>query len=116
LLTQLFANLLDNATRHSPPGALIEIAAVADREVVAVSVADDGPGIPREYREKVLQRFFRLEASRSSPGNGLGLSLVQAVARLHETDLILDDNAPGLRARLSLRMVKTQTRAQRMTA
>jgi signal transduction histidine kinase len=117
LLTQLFANLLDNATRHSPPGTHIEIAAVADREAgadrerVAVSVADDGPGVPREFREKVLQRFFRLEASRSSPGNGLGLSLVQAVARLHETDLILDDHAPGLRARLSLRMVKAQTRA-----
>jgi signal transduction histidine kinase len=109
LLTQLFANLLDNAIRHSPPGALIELSAVADcdRECV-VSIADDGPGVPAEFRQKVLQRFFRLEASRSTPGNGLGLSLVQAVARLHETDVVLTDNAPGLRASISLRLATTR--------
>ena len=59
-------------------------------------MADTGPGIPAEQRESVLRRFIRLEASRSSPGNGLGLSLVDAVARLHGARLEMDDNRPGL--------------------
>ena len=60
-------------------------------------VADTGPGIPKADRERVLDRFVRLEVSRNSPGSGLGLSLVRAVARLHGAELILGDNLPGLR-------------------
>jgi signal transduction histidine kinase len=64
-------------------------------------VADSGPGIPAELRGKVLQRFYRVDASRSEPGHGLGLSLVQAVSQLHDADLRLEDAGPGLRVSLT---------------
>ncbi len=102
LLTQMFANLLENAIRHSPDGAHLEVQAHAGGDRAEVAVADNGPGIPAAARPKVLQRFFRLEGSRTTPGNGLGLSLAAAVAGLHETQLELRDNAPGLRVRVSL--------------
>ncbi len=102
LLTQLFANLLDNASRHSPPKARIGIAAALRDDQVRVQVTDDGRGIPAEFREKVLQRFFRLETSRSTPGSGLGLSLAVAIAKLHGADLELSSNAPGLKVTVRL--------------
>ena len=68
-------------------------------------VADDGSGIPSEEREKVLQRFYRLDAGRSTPGAGLGLSLVAAVAELHHAELLLEDNQPDLRVVLTLAML-----------
>jgi signal transduction histidine kinase len=102
LLTQMFANLLENAFRHCAAGARVEIAARRNGGRIEVSVADNGPGIPAEARTKVLQRFFRLEGSRTTPGNGLGLSMAAAVAGLHETQLELSDNSPGLRVRVSL--------------
>ncbi len=101
LLTQLFANLLENAIRHSPDGAHIEVAARSHAGLVAVSIADDGPGIPEAMRAKVLRRFFRLENSRTTPGSGLGLSLASAIATLHEAAMDLSDNAPGLRITVS---------------
>lgn len=103
LLTQLFANLLDNAVRHSPRYSAIELRAYRRSDRVAVIIGDNGPGIPAEFREKVLERFFRLEGSRSTPGSGLGLSLSEAIARLHETELELSDNGPGLSVDVSLR-------------
>ncbi len=102
LLTQLFANLLENAMRHSPPGAHVEVSARLRSGLVEASVADNGPGIPEPMRAKVLQRFFRLEESRTTPGNGLGLSLAAAVAGLHGTALGLADNAPGLKVSVYL--------------
>jgi signal transduction histidine kinase len=100
LLTQLFANLIENAISHSPAGTKISVeSAVAPSEVLVV-VADNGPGIPVAFRRKVLQRFYRLEASRTTPGNGLGLSLVAAVATLHTAAIDLQDNEPGLKCRL----------------
>jgi len=102
LLTQLFANLLDNAVRHSPDHAKIELRATEDQHRIEVSIADNGPGIPVDQREKVLQRFYRIEGSRSTPGNGLGLSLAQAIARLHDSDLALGDRAPGLSVTVTL--------------
>jgi signal transduction histidine kinase len=102
LLTQLFANLLENASRHSPAGAQISLAARRQGPKVEVIVADNGPGIPAALRSKVLQRFYRLESSRTTPGNGLGLSLAAAVAELHEAPLELGDNQPGLRVRVCL--------------
>ena len=63
---------------------------------------DNGPGIPAEQREKVQERFYRLEQSRTTSGNGLGLALVAAIAALHDTELVLDDNQPGLRAAIDL--------------
>src|SRR5690606_16944459 len=69
---------------------------------VLIEVADNGPGIPAEDRERVLQRFVRLEKSRTEPGSGLGLSLVAAVARLHRGEFRIEDNAPGVRAVIDL--------------
>lgn len=102
LLTQLFANLLENASRHSPAGAELSLSARRQGSTVEVIVADNGPGIPADLRGKVLQRFYRLESSRTTPGNGLGLSLAAAVAELHGSPLELGDNQPGLRVRVCL--------------
>jgi signal transduction histidine kinase len=97
LLTQLFANLVENAIRHTPAGTSIKIAIGTDAGRVLATVYDNGPGIPAGEREKVLRRLYRLEKSRTSPGFGLGLSLVKAIADLHGADLALSDNKPGLR-------------------
>lgn len=98
LLFQAFANLLDNAIKYTPPRGHIEVS-LTDRDgVPCVSVADSGPGIPEQEREKVFRRFYRIETSRGLPGNGLGLSLVEAVAKVHQVELRVEDNAPGLRA------------------
>jgi signal transduction histidine kinase len=100
LISQALANLVDNAIKYTPAGGRITISG-EDRPVgVALSVSDTGPGIPSEERNRVLERFVRLEESRNSPGTGLGLSLVAAVARMHEARLELADNAPGLKATL----------------
>jgi signal transduction histidine kinase len=98
LLTRLFGNLLDNAIRHTPAGSRISLSAQQDERGVSVSVADEGPGIPEEDRAKVFRRFYRREQSRTTPGSGLGLALVAAIAELHGAQVSLGDNAPGLRA------------------
>jgi signal transduction histidine kinase len=103
LLLQLFANLLENAIRHTRPGAALEIRARRESGGVVVSVRDDGPGIPADMRSKVLQRFFRLETSRTTAGNGLGLSLVNAIVKMHDASLQLSDAKPGLCATVILR-------------
>lgn len=97
LLTLLFANLVENAIGHSPAGVHIAVEAKRVADGIEAMVADTGPGIPPAFREKVLQRFYRLEESRTTPGNGLGLSLVSAVAVLHGASLDLWENEPGLR-------------------
>jgi signal transduction histidine kinase len=97
LLMQLFANLIENAIRHTPRGAVIHVDATAFAGSVDASVSDDGSGIPDLYRKAVLRPFYRLEASRTTPGSGLGLSLGLAIATLHEAKLELLDNNPGLR-------------------
>ncbi|MDR3389797.1 MAG: ATP-binding protein [Rudaea sp.] len=97
LLTQLFANLMENATRHCTPGAHVSLRAARCESGIEVNVSDDGPGIPESMRGKVLERFVRLDVSRTTPGNGLGLSLVAATAALHGAQLRLHDNHPGLR-------------------
>lgn len=97
LLANAVANLVENAIAHAPSGSEVAIL-LADGDEPALSVADRGAGIPESARDKVLQRFVRLDASRGRPGAGLGLSLVAAVARMHGATLRLDDNAPGLRA------------------
>jgi signal transduction histidine kinase len=102
LLFQAIANLIDNAIKYSPPGGGVSIAASLARDTVEVVIADRGPGIPEADRERVLHRFVRLEQSRTTPGNGLGLSLVTAVMTLHDGSLELGDNQPGLKAILRL--------------
>jgi len=96
LLFQAFANVLDNAIKYTPPGGRIVLATEHRADGLQVSVSDSGPGIPPAMREKVFERFFRLEASRSTPGNGLGLALVAAIVTLHHGRIELADNHPGL--------------------
>ncbi|CAM3107495.1 Signal transduction histidine kinase [Paracoccus aminovorans] len=93
LLGQIIANLIENALRHTPPGSDVALSVDGSR----LTVGDNGPGIPAEEREMVLRRLYRLDRSRSTPGSGLGLSLVDAVVKLHGGTLELQDNAPGLR-------------------
>lgn len=96
LLTQMLANLVENAIRHTPAETHIELALERRPAGPLGIVADNGPGIPAEAREKVFRRFFRLERSRSTAGSGLGLSLVAAVADIHGIAITLADNEPGL--------------------
>jgi signal transduction histidine kinase len=100
LLFQAAANLLDNAIKYGRGPVVLSLE--TDRDVVRMAVADRGPGIPPDQRERVIERFVRLDPSRSTPGTGLGLSLVAAIARLHGGTLTLEDNEPGLRAVLTL--------------
>lgn len=100
LLTQGFANLIENAIRHCPPGTSIVCRVRPGAGQVIASISDTGPGIPADERDKVLRRLYRLEKSRTTEGTGLGLALVKAVADLHGAELILSDAAPGLRVDL----------------
>ena len=102
LIAQALINLLDNAQRHTPPGTAITIIAEAAAGGIQLIVADNGPGVPAADRERVVQRFVRLESSRTNAGHGLGLNLVSAIAVAHGGRLIIGDNAPGLRATLWL--------------
>ena len=102
LVQQAVANLMDNAVKFSPPGGQVRLRATAALAGVEIVVADQGPGIPTADRARATERFFRGEAARSTPGAGLGLALVQAVAQLHQGSLRLDDAGPGLSAMLSL--------------
>ena len=96
LLTQLFVNVVENALRHTPVGTKIVIALDTSSDAATAKVCDNGPGIAPEDHEKVLRRFYRVATSRSTPGNGLGLALVAAIAKLHQARIELSDNAPGL--------------------
>lgn len=97
LLTQLFANLIENAIRHCPQGTVIALDARVESGALQVTVADNGPGVPQAERDKVFQRLYRLDKSRGTQGYGLGLSLVRAVADLHEASITLGDAQPGSR-------------------
>ena len=108
LVTQALANLVDNAIKYTPSGGHVRIAVEQLPQGALLSVADSGPGIADADRARVLERFVRLEASRNSPGTGLGLSLVAAVARLHDATFSLEDNKPGLRATLLFPPVRAQ--------
>jgi signal transduction histidine kinase len=101
LLTQALADLVENAIRHAGKGATICLMAVSHGATVEAMVSDTGPGVPEADRERVLARFVRLEASRSTPGTGLGLTLVKAIADLHNAQLKLSDNYPGLRVTIA---------------
>jgi len=103
LLAQALGNLIDNALKYAPNSSVITVSVRGlAGGAVEVMVADRGPGIPAAERSKVVERFYRGDASRGTPGVGLGLSLVEAVARLHGSALRLEDNGPGLRAGMTL--------------
>jgi signal transduction histidine kinase len=100
LIFDAIANLVDNALKHGRAGGHVIVRNENLDGGPVISIADDGPGIPLEEREHVFKRFYRIEHSRYTSGNGLGLSLVAAVARLHEARIEMLDNAPGLKVRL----------------
>lgn len=100
LLAQAVGNLLDNAIKYTPAGGHIRVSVADDGNGAQVSVTDNGPGIPAHLREKALQRFVRLDNSRTLPGNGLGLPLVAAILRHHNGQLTLEDAHPGLKVTL----------------
>lgn len=109
LLLQAVANLLDNAIKFTPPGGLVRLSAREEEEGgIEIAVSDSGPGMPPADRARALDRFFRADSSRGTPGSGLGLSLVRAVAQLHGGEVELSDampgaDPPGLRVALHLR-------------
>jgi len=100
LIFDAIANLVDNAIKHGRPGGQVVVASETVNGSPVVSITDDGPGIPADQHEQVFKRFYRLEQSRYTPGNGLGLSLVAAVARLHGARIEMSDRAPGLQFKL----------------
>ena len=97
LVTLSLANLLENAHLHTPPGTRVTVSLRRQGKMVELSVADDGNGVPEAARTQIFQRFFRLESSRTTAGNGLGLSIVAAVAELHAAQVSAQDNRPGLK-------------------
>ncbi len=96
MLFQAFANLIDNAIKYTPEKGLISIRSHSKDGIWYLTIADNGPGIPEIEHEKVVQRFYRLDQSRTTPGSGLGLALVFAVLKVHGMELKFDDNKPGL--------------------
>lgn len=101
LMQQAVTNLLDNALKFTPPGTTITFAARLEDTMISIAVGDRGPGISPCDRERATERFFRAESARNTPGSGLGLALVAAVAQVHNGTLRLLDNRPGLRAVIS---------------
>ena len=102
LVGQAVVNLLDNALKFSPPNGVVHLRADRSPSSVTMTIQDAGPGIPPRDRGRATERFFRGEQARQTPGSGLGLALVEAVAQLHGGMLTLEDAAPGLRAVLTL--------------
>jgi signal transduction histidine kinase len=103
LLTQMVGNVVDNALRHTPSGTHIVVASARRGAGGRLTVSDDGPGAPEAERKRIFERFYRLDAARSTPGDGLGLSVVAAIAELHGMAYGAEDNAPGLRIVFDMR-------------
>ena len=115
LLSQAIANLVDNALKYTVEGS-VALRTLVSGGQARIEVMDSGPGVPPERREAVFDRFVRLEGSRSTPGNGLGLSLVRAVAKLHDGSVWLEDNTanpekPGLKAVMQIPLAAAETRS-----
>lgn len=111
LLAQAISNLVENAIRYGSAGGEIRIGVQPGEREIRIEVADHGPGIPGERRNEARRRFGRLDSSRSAEGAGLGLALAEAIAHLHEGELRLEDNRPGLRTVLELPVHAQQSRA-----
>ena len=107
LLFDAVANLVDNAIKYGDEAGRVTVEVTRNDSSAVISVADDGPGIPTNERQNVFKRFYRLERNRRTPGNGLGLSLVAAVARLHGAGVEMMDNAPGLKFRIRFPLAAT---------
>ena len=112
LLMQTITNLIDNAIKYAGEGRRIDLVVQPHDGTVDLWVADNGPGIPADKRDYVLQRSARLDPARSTAGNGLGLAMVAAVAKLHGAALTLEDNDPGLRVLISFRRHEGERRRE----
>jgi signal transduction histidine kinase len=110
LLVQMMTNLLDNAVLHTPEGTAVTVSARQGGSQARLIVADTGPGVPESDRERIVQRFVRLDRSRMTNGHGLGLNLVAAIASAHGGRLVIEDNCPGLRADISLPVADMESR------
>ncbi len=106
LLFQAFANVIENSIKYTPDHGTISVSLTCPGNQLVIAIADNGPGIPASEREKVFRRFYRLDQSRGSSGNGLGLSMVQAVVGMHNGTITLEDNTPGLRTGIKLPLVQ----------
>jgi signal transduction histidine kinase len=102
LIAQAVSNLIENAVRYGSDGGQIRVDVKSDGKQMRVEIADRGPGIPAELRGHARRRFGRLDSSRSKEGAGLGLALAEAIAHLHDGELLLEDNRPGLMTALEL--------------
>jgi signal transduction histidine kinase len=100
LLFDAISNLVDNAIKHGRANGLVRIKADAGENGALLKISDDGPGVPANERDLIFKRFYRSEKSRCTPGNGLGLSIVTAVARVHGADVKLSSNDPGMTVEL----------------
>lgn len=106
----MLGNLVENACLHAPSGSKTDFGATVSGEVLTFWVQDDGPGIASAERERVFRPFYRLDASRTTPGNGLGLSLVAAIAERHGGHVVLSDADPGLRIEVRIPQPPSATR------
>ena len=102
MLFQALANLIDNAIKYTPEQGTVSIALVSGVHGDTIEIADNGAGIPQEEYDNVIQRFYRIDESRTTPGSGLGLALVAAVLKVHAIELVFENNNPGLKVRLKL--------------
>ena len=117
LLIEAIANLLDNAVKFTPPGGTVHLQAGDRGEGPFIRIADSGPGIPPEERAAVMRRFYRLDKSRHVSGSGLGLSIVLAIVKLHDFDLVVGDAEPGCSFELRCcTSPRTETESVRTTA
>lgn len=105
MLFQLFANILDNAVKFTPENGKVEVSVNQLGQLVSISIADTGPGIKKEDKKRIFDRFYREEKSRTTPGSGLGLSLVYAVLKLHAGHIEVNDNNPGSRFEIFLKAI-----------
>ncbi|MFL6550094.1 MAG: sensor histidine kinase [Povalibacter sp.] len=108
LLAQTLVNLVENALKYVDDGGRVEVAVTCSDNEITLTVADNGPGVPLEDRQRIMQPFIRLERDRGQTGSGLGLSLVAAVMRLHRASVELLDNHPGLLVRCKLPLAKSE--------
>ena len=106
LLFDAVANIVDNAIKHGREAGQVSVELSRVAGSALISVSDDGPGIPYEEHRNVFRRLYQLERNRRTPGNGLGLSLVAAVARLHDANIKLSDNTPGLKVELQFQLAE----------
>lgn len=110
LLTQMFSNLIENALCHCPKGTSISIYAKKVQKYITVTISDNGMGIPKDERSNVLRKLYRLDKSRTTPGSGLGLSMVNAIVNLHGSTIHLCDNCPGLRVEILFHSIRPDLR------